>query len=144
MSLDTRLLYMRAPLSLQLLRELERGRLLVRSGLLLPAPLPRLLLPARRRGELREVLQDRSRVQSSRGSRSLDRGARKGRRARSRSDSSRDRGRRSRSSYCLRLRASKAVILSVAVLPQAVAIFGSLPLSTRALSFLGRPVPVSP
>ena len=33
------------PLSLQLLRELERGRLLGRSGLPLPAPLPRLLIP---------------------------------------------------------------------------------------------------
>ena len=44
-SLDTRLLRTSAPLSLQLLRELERGRLLVRSGLPLPAPLLRLLLP---------------------------------------------------------------------------------------------------
>ena len=35
-----------APLSPQLLRELGRGRLLVRSGLPLPAPLPRLPLPA--------------------------------------------------------------------------------------------------
>ena len=35
-----------APLSLQPLRELGRGRLLSRSGLPLPAPLPRLLLPA--------------------------------------------------------------------------------------------------
>ena len=45
MSLDRRLLRASAPLSLQLLRELERGRLLVRSGLPLPASLPRLLLP---------------------------------------------------------------------------------------------------
>ena len=54
---------------------------------------------ARRCGELREVSEDRSRVRSSRGSRSLDRGARKDRRARSRLDSSRDRGCRSHSSY---------------------------------------------
>ena len=44
--LDIRPLRARAPLSLQPLRELERGRLLGRSGLPLPAPLPRLLLPA--------------------------------------------------------------------------------------------------
>ena len=43
--LDIRLLRASAPLSLQLLRELQRGRLLVRSGFPLPAPLPRLLLP---------------------------------------------------------------------------------------------------
>ena len=44
-----------------------------------------------------------------------------------------------------RLRASKAVILSVAVLPQAVAIFGSLPLSfsERPVSILGS-IPLSP
>ena len=48
-SLDIRLLRASTPLSLQLLQELERGRLLVRSGLPLPAPLPRLLLPAHRR-----------------------------------------------------------------------------------------------
>ena len=47
--LDVRLLRASAPPSLQLLREQQRGRLLVRSGLLLPAPLPRLLLPAQRR-----------------------------------------------------------------------------------------------
>ena len=47
--LDIRLLRASEPLSLQLLRELERGRLLVRSGLPLPAPLPRLLYPVHRR-----------------------------------------------------------------------------------------------
>ena len=47
-SLDVRLLRASAPLSLQLLRELQRGRLLVRSGLSLPALLPRLLLPTHR------------------------------------------------------------------------------------------------
>ena len=47
-SLVARLLRASAPLSLQLLRELQRGRLLVRSGLPLPAPLPRLPLPAHR------------------------------------------------------------------------------------------------
>ena len=45
-SLAARLVRASAPLSLQLLRELERGRLLVRSGHPLPAPLPRLPLPA--------------------------------------------------------------------------------------------------
>ena len=45
-SLDVRLLRASAPLSLQPLRELEREGLLGRSGLPLPAPLPRLLLPA--------------------------------------------------------------------------------------------------
>ena len=45
-SLDISLLRASSPLSLQPLRELERGRLLGRSGLPLPAPLPRLLLPA--------------------------------------------------------------------------------------------------
>ena len=107
---------------------------------------------APRRDELREVSEDRSIARSSRASQSSGRGARKYRRARSRSDSFRDRGRcsRSRSSYRLRSRASKAVILSVAVLLRAVAIFGSLPLSACALSFSGRPVsilgsiPVSP
>ena len=44
-SLDVRQLRASVPLSLQLLRDLERGRLLGRSGLSLPAPLPRLLLP---------------------------------------------------------------------------------------------------
>ena len=87
---------------------------------------------ARRRDESREVSEDRSIARSSRASRSSGRGARKDRRARSRSDSSRDRGCRSRSRSSYRSR-SKAVILSVAVLPRAVAIFGSLP-----LSFLGR------
>ena len=46
MSLDARLLRASAPLSLQLFWELGRGRLLVRSGCPLPAPLPRLLRPA--------------------------------------------------------------------------------------------------
>ena len=46
--LDIRLLRASAPLSLQLLRELQRGRLLVCSGFPLPAPLPRLLLPTHR------------------------------------------------------------------------------------------------
>ena len=45
-SLDARLLSASAPLSLQLLRGLGRGRLLVHSGRPLPAPLPWLLLPA--------------------------------------------------------------------------------------------------
>ena len=120
-SLDVRLLLASAPLSLQLLRELQRGRLLGRSGLPLPAPLPRLLLPhssqhAPRRDELREVSVDRSLSRSSRVSRSSDRGTRKDRRARSWSDSSRDRGRRSHSAYRSR---SEAVVFSVAVLPRA-------------------------
>ena len=46
MSLDVRLLGASAPLSLQLLWELQRGRLLGRSGLPLPVPLHRVLLPA--------------------------------------------------------------------------------------------------
>ena len=109
MSLDVRLLRASAPLSLQLLRELQRGRLLGRSGLPLPAPLPRLLLPAHHSTLCdvmsREVSGDRSFSRSSRVSRSSDRGTRKDCRARSRSDSSRDRGRRSRSrsAYCSRL-----------------------------------------
>ena len=45
-SLDIRPLRASAPLSLQPLRELGRGRLLGRDGLPLPAPLPWLLLPA--------------------------------------------------------------------------------------------------
>ena len=48
-SLDIRLLRASVPLSLQFLRKLERGRLLVRSGLPLPVPLPRLLLPVHHR-----------------------------------------------------------------------------------------------
>ena len=48
-SLDVRLLRASAPLSLQLLWELGRGRLLNCSGLPLPAPLPWLLLSAHRR-----------------------------------------------------------------------------------------------
>ena len=47
-SLVTRLVRASAPLSLQPLRELQRGRLLVRSRRPLPAPLPRLALPAHR------------------------------------------------------------------------------------------------
>ena len=46
--LVARLVRASAPLSLQPLRELERGRLLVRSGRPLPAPLNRLTLPAHR------------------------------------------------------------------------------------------------
>ena len=49
MSLDIRLLCASAPPPLQLLRELARWGLLGRSGLPLPAPLPRLLLPIPRR-----------------------------------------------------------------------------------------------
>ena len=62
---------------------------------------PRSSQHALRRGESREVSEDRSLARSSRVSRSSDRGTRKDCRARSRSDSSRDRGRRSRfrSSY---------------------------------------------
>ena len=45
-SLDICPLRTSAPLSLQPLQELERGKLLGHSGLTLPAPLPRLLLPA--------------------------------------------------------------------------------------------------
>ena len=55
MSLDIRLLRVSASLSLQLLRELQRGRLLGRSGLPLPVPLPRLLLLAHR-STLRDVM----------------------------------------------------------------------------------------
>ena len=127
-SLDVRLLRTSAPLSLQLLRELQRWRLLCRSGLPLPAPLPRLLLPhssqhAPQRDELREASVDHSCSRSSRVSRSSDRGTRKDRGARSRSDSSRDRGRRShsRSAYRSRSRASEAVVFSVAVLLRTVA-----------------------
>ena len=47
-SLVTRLLRASVPLSLQLLRELQRGRLLIRSRRPLPAPLPLLPLPAHR------------------------------------------------------------------------------------------------
>ena len=45
MSLDACLLLASVPLPLQLLRELERWRLLVRSGRPVPASLPRLLFP---------------------------------------------------------------------------------------------------
>ena len=54
-SLDVRLLRASAPLSLQLLRELQREGLLGRSGLPLPAPLPRLLFPAHH-STLRDVM----------------------------------------------------------------------------------------
>ena len=54
-SLDIRPLRASTPLSLQPLRELGRGRLLGRDGLPLPAPLPRLLLPAHH-STLRDVM----------------------------------------------------------------------------------------
>ena len=54
-SLDTCLLRARALLSLQLLWELKRWGLLVRSGRPLPAPLPRLLLPIPHRTQLRRT-----------------------------------------------------------------------------------------
>ena len=54
-SLDIRPLCANAPLSLQPLRELGRGRLLGHDGLPLPAPLPRLLLPAHH-STLRDVI----------------------------------------------------------------------------------------
>ena len=54
-SLDVRPLRASAPLSLLPLRELERGRLLVRDGLPLPVPLPRLLLPTHH-STLRDVV----------------------------------------------------------------------------------------
>ena len=70
---------------------------------------PRSSQHARRHDESGEVSEDRSIARSSSAFRSSDRGARKDRRARSRSDSSRDRGRRSRShsSYRLRSRVSQ-------------------------------------
>ena len=101
-SLDLRLWCASTTLSLLPLRELERGKLLVRDGLPLPAPLPRLLLPAHR-STLRDVM---SREKFRRTAPlldppafpvSLERGTRKYRRARSQSDSSHDRGRRPRS-----------------------------------------------
>ena len=67
---------------------------------------PRSSQHARRCDESREVSVDRSFSRSSRVSRSSDRGTRKDRRARSRSDSSRDRGRRSRSRSAYRSRLS--------------------------------------
>ena len=54
-SLDVRPWRASAPLSLLPLRELERGRLLGHDGLPLPAPLPRLLLPAHH-STLRDVM----------------------------------------------------------------------------------------
>ena len=55
MSLDVRPWRSSVPLSLLPLRELERGRLLVRDGLPLPALLPRLLLPVHH-SMLRDVM----------------------------------------------------------------------------------------
>ena len=105
---------------------------------------PRSSQHARRRDESREVSVDRSFSRSSHVSRSSDRGTRKDRRTRSRSDNSCDRGRRSRSrsAYRSRSRVSEAVILSVTVLPRAVSIFGSLMLPARALSLSGRLVSI--
>ena len=99
------------PLSLQLLRELQRGGLLVRSGTPLARAAssvasPRSSQHAPRRDERREASVDRSRSRSSRVSRSSDRVTRKDRRARSRSDSSRDRDHRSRSHSAYRSRLS--------------------------------------
>ena len=91
------------------------GRLLVRSGLPLPALLPRLLLPAHH-STLGDVMSREkfrrtapfldSPPPQPRVSRSSDRGTRKDRRARSRSGSSRDRGRHSRSRSASRSRLS--------------------------------------
>ena len=154
MSLDFSLLHASALPPLQPLRELGVARSqrtpLARSASSVASP--RSSPHVQRRGELREASEARSRMLSSRGSRSSDRGARKDNRARSRSDSSRDCGRRSRSrsSSRSRSRASKAVIVAVAIFPCALAVFGSLPLSTCTVSFSGRPVsilgsiPVSP
>ena len=112
MSLDVGLLRASAPLSLQLLRGLEKGGGVARSQRTSPARAassvasPRSSQHARRRDESREVLVDRSLSRSSCVSRSLDRGTRKDRRARSRSDSSRDHGRRPRSHSAYRSRSS--------------------------------------
>ena len=112
----------------RLLRELGRGRLLVRSGRPLPRAAslvasPRSSQHALRCGKSGESSEVRSRSRSSRVSRSSDRGTRKDRRARSRSASSRDRSRRAHSCSASRsrLRASAAGLVSVAVLPRAVA-----------------------
>ena len=110
-SLDVCPLRASAPLSLQLLRELERGGV-ARSQRTPPARAassvasPRSSQHARRRDESREVSVDRSFSRSSRVSRSSDRGTRKDRRARSRSDSSRDHLHRSRSRSAYRSRSS--------------------------------------
>ena len=81
-----------------------------RSGLPLPAPLPRLLLPAHHStlGDVmsREKFRWTAPFLASRVSRSSDGGTRKDHRARSRLDSSRDRGRRSRSRSAYRSRLS--------------------------------------
>ena len=74
MSLDDHLLCASAPLSLQLLRELQGGRvLLVCSAASLVAS-PRSSQHAPRRAERREASVDRSRSRSSSVSRSSDRG----------------------------------------------------------------------
>ena len=74
-------------------------------------------LHVQRRGESRETLESRPRVLSSRGSRSSDRGARKDKRARSRTSSSCGRRCRSRSlsSSHSRSRATMTVIIPVAL-----------------------------
>ena len=84
---------------------------------------PRSSQHALRHGELGEFSVGRSRSRSSRVSQSSDRGTRKDRRARPRSDSSLDRFRRSRSrsAYRSRSRASEAGVVSIAVLPRMVA-----------------------
>ena len=97
-----------APLSPRPLRELGRGRLLVHSGLPLPALLPRLPLPAHD-----STLCDVVSRESLRRSASVldnpvfsDRGTRKDRRAHSRSASSRGGSRHSRSRSAYRSRSS--------------------------------------
>ena len=150
-SLDVRPWCGSAPLSLQPLRELGRGRLLGRDGLPLPAPLPRLLLPAHH-SMLRDVM---SREKFRRTAPLLDppvfpdlRIGEQGRIVELAL------GRTALVTVAVVLalaplavrgqevRASEAVILSVAILPRAVAIFGSLLLSARALSFSGRAVSI--
>ena len=101
-SLDVRALRASAPLSLQLLWELERGEGVARSQRTPPARAASSVASPRSR----EVSVDRSFSRSSRVSRSSDRGTRKDRRARSRSDSSRDCSRRSRSRSAYRSQSS--------------------------------------
>ena len=87
-SLDFRLLRASALPHLQLLRELAKGELLGRTSLARSASSavsPHSSPHVRRRGGLRETSEDRSSVLSSRGSRSLDREARKDKRAHARS-----------------------------------------------------------